>query len=159
MYPPPSHIHYFLCIVAAFGPNLCTMLANACFCFNSDDRISLSNVFSSLLSAIGVYYAGIQLTAIDLSPNYAGTLMAIANSFGAVSNILMPYISTYVNNSVSSTFIAISNFHKFESIILSYLKLQDSWSCCIRTITWLFCIFFTSGDVQSFDSTAVNKFD
>lgn len=78
------------------------MFANACFYYNSDlDHISLSNVFSNLLSAIGVYYAGIQLTAIDLSPNYAGTLMAIANSFGAVFNILMPYISSYINNSVS----------------------------------------------------------
>lgn len=46
---------------------------------------------------MGTFYPGMKVNPLDLSPNYAGTLMAITNGIGALTGILSPYI---VNNDV-----------------------------------------------------------
>lgn len=40
----------------------------------------------------GTFYPGMKVNALDLSPNYSGTLMALVNGIGAFTGILTPYI-------------------------------------------------------------------
>ncbi|KAJ6646401.1 putative inorganic phosphate cotransporter [Pseudolycoriella hygida] len=47
-------------------------------------------VFS--MGFMGTFYPGMKVNPLDLSPNYAGTLMAITNGIGALTGILSPYI-------------------------------------------------------------------
>ncbi|KAI8043812.1 hypothetical protein M5D96_005150 [Drosophila gunungcola] len=42
--------------------------------------------------AMGAYYGGIKLLPLDMSPNYAGTLMGISGGLGALPALLMPYL-------------------------------------------------------------------
>lgn len=94
------------------------MLANSSLFYNYNNNEGISDVFHSLISSIGIYYAGIQLTAIDLSPNHAGTLIAIANSLSSLTNIIIPYINKYITKSVSSAFQVI--FYNVKTV-LSFL--------------------------------------
>ncbi|XP_037805952.1 LOW QUALITY PROTEIN: putative inorganic phosphate cotransporter [Lucilia sericata] len=73
--------------VAAFGPALFAILASYAGCNEWEVII----YFCLCLGTMGFYYAGVRLTPNDLSPNYAGTLMAITNGFGSFAGILAPY--------------------------------------------------------------------
>lgn len=44
------------------------------------------------MGMMGTYYAGIRLTALDMSPNYVGTITAIANGLGSIGNIMAYYV-------------------------------------------------------------------
>lgn len=50
---------------------------------------------------MGTFYAGMKINALDLSPNYAGTLMAIVNGIGALSGIITPYLIEELTPNVS----------------------------------------------------------
>lgn len=39
---------------------------------------------------MGNFYPGMKVNAIDLSPNYAGSLMALTNGLGALTGIAAP---------------------------------------------------------------------
>lgn len=41
----------------------------------------------------GATYSGFQFNHIDLSPNYAGTLMGLTNTFGNVCGFVSPYVA------------------------------------------------------------------
>lgn len=45
-----------------------------------------------LFPTLGTFYPGMKVNALDLSPNYSGTLMALVNGIGAFTGILTPYI-------------------------------------------------------------------
>ncbi|CAG2060550.1 unnamed protein product [Timema podura] len=44
------------------------------------------------MALMGTFYPGMKVNALDLSPNYAGTLMALVNGIGALSGIITPYL-------------------------------------------------------------------
>lgn len=44
------------------------------------------------MATMGGFYPGMKVNALDLSPNYAGTLMAVTNGIGALTGILGPYL-------------------------------------------------------------------
>ncbi|XP_065355487.1 putative inorganic phosphate cotransporter [Calliphora vicina] len=71
----------------AFGPALFAILASYAGC----NELEVITHFCLCLGTMGFYYAGVRLTPNDLSPNYAGTLMAITNGFGAFAGIIAPY--------------------------------------------------------------------
>ncbi|XP_055382761.1 putative inorganic phosphate cotransporter [Condylostylus longicornis] len=48
--------------------------------------------FTICLGIMGSYYGGIKLNSLDFSPNYAPTLMALANGFGAIMGFVVPNI-------------------------------------------------------------------
>lgn len=52
---------------------------------------------------MGTYYAGIKLTPLDMSPNYAGTLMGIANGIGSITGLIIPYLTDILPSGVSYT--------------------------------------------------------
>lgn len=49
-------------------------------------------LFTGGMGLMGFYYSSMRVNALDLAPNYAGTLMAIINGLGAVSGMITPYL-------------------------------------------------------------------
>lgn len=41
----------------------------------------------------GSYFPSIRVNAIDLAPNYAGTLISITNGLGAITGFIGPYVA------------------------------------------------------------------
>ncbi|XP_066601353.1 sialin-like isoform X2 [Prorops nasuta] len=52
--------------------------------------------FTVGMTLMGTFYPGMKVNALDLSPNYSGTLMAIVNGIGAFTGIITPFIVTAV---------------------------------------------------------------
>lgn len=44
------------------------------------------------MGLMGFFYPSLKVNCLDLSPNYAGTVMALVNGIGAVSGIVTPYL-------------------------------------------------------------------
>ncbi|XP_026478028.1 putative inorganic phosphate cotransporter [Ctenocephalides felis] len=74
--------------IASVGP--------ACFIIGASfagcDKTLVVALFTIGMGFMGTFYAGMKINALDLSPNYAGTLMAIVNGIGALSGIITPYL-------------------------------------------------------------------
>ncbi|XP_017049058.1 putative inorganic phosphate cotransporter [Drosophila ficusphila] len=75
--------------------------------------------------AMGAYYASIKLLPLDMSPNYAGTLMGISGGLGALPALVMPYLE---------------QMEKDYSLVSS-----------VRAALWIIGAGYISGDVQSFN--------
>jgi ACS family sodium-dependent inorganic phosphate cotransporter len=54
---------------------------------------------------MGTYFPGMKVNALDLSPNYAGTLMALVNGIGAIAGIVTPYLVGVLTPDVSIIYI------------------------------------------------------
>lgn len=50
---------------------------------------------------MGAFYPGMKVNALDLSSNYAGTIMAIVNGIGAITGIIAPYLVGLLTPDVS----------------------------------------------------------
>lgn len=74
--------------VASIGPAILLITASYAGC----DRVLVVALFTIGMSLMGTFYPGMKVNALDLSPNYSGTLMAIVNGIGAISGIITPYI-------------------------------------------------------------------
>lgn len=51
---------------------------------------------------IGTYYASMKINSLDLSPNYAGSLMALSNGIGALTGIAAPTFVGFMTPDVSN---------------------------------------------------------
>lgn len=51
------------------------------------DKISVVIWFILAMGVMGMYYPGMEVNCLDLRPNYAGSIMAIANNIGALTGI------------------------------------------------------------------------
>jgi ACS family sodium-dependent inorganic phosphate cotransporter len=49
-------------------------------------------LFTLSMALMSFHYTGMKVNALDLSPNYSGTLMALVNGFGVFAGMLAPYI-------------------------------------------------------------------
>lgn len=58
-------------------------------------------MFTIAMGLMGSFYCGMKVNALDLSPNYAGTLMALVNGIGATSGIITPYLVGALTEDVS----------------------------------------------------------
>ncbi|XP_075148898.1 putative inorganic phosphate cotransporter [Haematobia irritans] len=74
--------------IAAFGPAIFMVAASYAGC----NRLAVVVLFTLCLGFMGTYYAGMKLGPLDMSPNYAGTLMAITNGIGAMTGVITPYL-------------------------------------------------------------------
>lgn len=75
-------------ILAAVGPGIFMVAASYAGC----DRIVVVVLFTISMGIMGTFYPGMKVNSLDLSPNYAGSLMAITNGVGAITGILAPYV-------------------------------------------------------------------
>ncbi|CAG9763217.1 unnamed protein product [Ceutorhynchus assimilis] len=79
----------FFTSIASMGPAIFILIASYVGC----DRMLAVAMFTIAMGLMGCYYCGMKINALDLSPNFAGTLMAIINGLGATSGIVTPYLA------------------------------------------------------------------
>ncbi|XP_050311164.1 putative inorganic phosphate cotransporter isoform X3 [Anthonomus grandis grandis] len=79
----------FFTTLASMGPAVFIVVASYVGC----DRMLAVWMFTVAMGFMGAYYCGMKVNALDLSPNFAGTLMAIINGIGAFSGIITPYLA------------------------------------------------------------------
>ncbi|XP_015838380.2 putative inorganic phosphate cotransporter [Tribolium castaneum] len=79
----------FFTVVASVGPAIFIIIASYVGC----DRMMAVYMFTIGMGFMGTYYCGMKVNALDLSPNFAGTLMAITNGIGAITGIITPYLT------------------------------------------------------------------
>lgn len=58
-------------------------------------------LFTVGMGFMGMWYPGMKVNPLDLSPNYAATIMAIANGIGAITGVLAPYAVGVLTKTVS----------------------------------------------------------
>jgi ACS family sodium-dependent inorganic phosphate cotransporter len=56
------------------------------------DRLLVVGMFTVAMTMMGTAYPSIMVNPLDLSPNYAGTLMALTNGISALTGIASPYV-------------------------------------------------------------------
>uniref|UniRef100_A0A1B6D066 Major facilitator superfamily (MFS) profile domain-containing protein n=1 Tax=Clastoptera arizonana TaxID=38151 RepID=A0A1B6D066_9HEMI len=74
--------------VASIGPAIGVLAASYAGC----DRNLVAGLFAGGMAFMGFFYSSLKINALDLSPNYAGTLMALVNGIGAIAGILTPML-------------------------------------------------------------------
>lgn len=70
------------------GPAIFIVIATYVGC----DRMLAVGMFTIAMGFMGTFYCGMKVNALDLSPNYAGTIMAIVNGIGGLTGIIVPYL-------------------------------------------------------------------
>ncbi|KAL0841148.1 hypothetical protein ABMA28_014896 [Loxostege sticticalis] len=74
--------------IAATGPAICIILASYAGC----DRYAAVAYFIASMALMGGFYSGMKVNALDLAPNYAGSLTAMINGTSTISGIITPYL-------------------------------------------------------------------
>jgi MFS family permease len=118
--------------IASFGPSVFILAASFAGC----DRTLAVTFFVLAMGCMGTYYAGMKINALDLSPNYAGTLMALTNGIAATTGIIGPYLVGLITTN--------SYISEWRTVF---------WiAFAIFSITNIVYLFWASGDVQPFNS-------
>lgn len=58
-------------------------------------------MFTLGMSFMGTFYSGIKANSLDIAPNYAGVIMAVANGLGGLTGVVGPYIVGLLTENVS----------------------------------------------------------
>lgn len=69
--------------------------------YAGDDLTMVLILFSLAMGFMGLWYPGMKVNPIDLSPNYAATIMAISNGIGALTGAVTPYVVGVLTPQVS----------------------------------------------------------
>lgn len=72
--------------LAAVVPAIFIVLASYAGC----DRFLVVVWFTLAMGFMGTFYPGMKVNPLDLSPNYAGSLMAVTNGIGALTGVASP---------------------------------------------------------------------
>ncbi|XP_076262845.1 sialin-like isoform X1 [Rhynchophorus ferrugineus] len=83
-----SFARKFFTTLASMGPAIFIMAA----AYSGCDRMLAVGMFTIAMGFMGTFYCGMKVNALDLSPNYAGTIMAIVNGIGGLTGIIVPYL-------------------------------------------------------------------
>ncbi|KAF5284355.1 hypothetical protein FQR65_LT13572 [Abscondita terminalis] len=122
----------FFTTVASIGPGVFIVGAGYSGC----NRYLAVALFTIGMGLMGTFYCGMKVNALDLSPNFAGTLMAIVNGIGAISGIITPYLVG-----------ALTTDHTLEQWRLVF------WiTLAVLIITNIIYVIFASGNVQRWNS-------
>ncbi|KAJ8669762.1 hypothetical protein QAD02_001021 [Eretmocerus hayati] len=138
-----THIRMIGITLSAMGPGIFIVLASYAGC----NRL-LFNIFLTICITLrGCTYCSIMVNVLDLTPNYAGTLMGLVNGVSTLAGILSPYlVGVFTPNQTLSEWRLI-----FWSVAIV---------CAVSTVIFL---IFGSGDVQDWNdpssSTKVNDND
>ena len=96
-YDYKEHYQY---VTASLGPAAGMLGASYAGC----DKVAVVALICVATALMGTFYPGMKVNALDLSPNYAGTLMAIVNGIGAFTGIITPYLVGVLTPDVSDQF-------------------------------------------------------
>lgn len=84
-------------LLAAVFPGIFLVAASYAGC----DKIMVVVLFTIAMGFMGTFYPGMKVNPLDLSPNYAGSLMAVTNGIGAITGVLAPYAVGVLTTNVS----------------------------------------------------------
>jgi len=65
------------------------------------DHNLVVTLFTIGMAGMGGFYPGMRVNALDITKNYAGTVMALVNGIGAFSGIISPMIIGFLTTEVS----------------------------------------------------------
>lgn len=92
--------------------------------------------FTLAMGFMGTFYPGMKVNPLDLSPNYAGTLMALTNGIGAITGIIAPTLVGIMTPNRS--------LYEWRTVF---------WiAFAIFMVTNLVYVIWASGDVQPFNN-------
>ncbi|XP_063991278.1 putative inorganic phosphate cotransporter isoform X1 [Diachasmimorpha longicaudata] len=74
--------------IASVGPGLFIVGASYVGC----NEYTVVAMFTIGMTLMGTFYPGMKVNALDLCPNYSGSLMAVVNGIGALTGIITPII-------------------------------------------------------------------
>ncbi|KAL1130665.1 hypothetical protein AAG570_011907 [Ranatra chinensis] len=74
--------------IGAIGPAVGVIAASYAGC----DKAAAATLFTIGMGFMSLCYASLRVNSLDLSPNFAGTIMAIVNGAGSISGMVAPYI-------------------------------------------------------------------
>ncbi|CAH4029407.1 unnamed protein product [Pieris brassicae] len=74
--------------IAATGPAICIIMASYAGC----DRVAAMVYFVLSMALMGGFYSGMKVNALDLAPNYAGSLTSLVNTTSTFAGIITPYL-------------------------------------------------------------------
>lgn len=60
--------------------------------YSGCDKFWAVTNFTIGMGLMGTFVPSLKVNALDLSPNFAGTLMAIVGTIGCMSGVIAPYI-------------------------------------------------------------------
>lgn len=74
-----------------------------CASYSGCDRTLVTILFTLGMGSVGFFYAALPVNSLDLSPNYAGSIMAVVNGTGSLSGMIAPYVLGLLTPNVSVT--------------------------------------------------------
>lgn len=75
-------------LISSIIPLICFLT----ICYSGNDRTLVTVLMTVAITAIGGMFSGYLSNHIDIAPNFAGTLIAITNTFATVPGIVVPVI-------------------------------------------------------------------
>ncbi|BES98261.1 sodium:phosphate symporter activity [Nesidiocoris tenuis] len=87
-----TRLRKILATFGAVGPAIGCILASYAGC----NKIAVSILFTVGMGFMGFCYASLRVNSLDLSPNFAGTIMALANGLGSISGMVAPTLIGYL---------------------------------------------------------------
>lgn len=99
-----------VCFCLASVIDACFVIAAA---YGGCDPMVVSIFFAISVGATGLQTSGFIANAIDLSPNYSGTISGLSSSFGAFSGVLGPALVGFLTPNVSNNFSSKWQHNKF----------------------------------------------
>lgn len=73
----------------------------------NDKFIVIWYIWNVCLIGCVLFFAGMKVNPLDLSPNYAGSLMAVTNGIGAITGVAAPYLVGVMTPHVSNLSISL----------------------------------------------------
>lgn len=77
-----------LATIGGVGPAVGVVLASYAGC----NKTAVATLFAVGMGLMGFFYASLRVNALDLSPNFSGTIMALVNGLGSLSGMATPYL-------------------------------------------------------------------
>ncbi|XP_047119767.1 putative inorganic phosphate cotransporter isoform X1 [Schistocerca piceifrons] len=136
-YMNTTNVRKVFTIVAAVGPAAGIIGASYANC----DRVTVVALFTVGMALMGTFYPGMKVNALDLSPNYAGTLMAFVNGAGSITGMVAPYLIG----------------------VVAYNSTLEEWRIVfwitfgILVVTGIIFFFTASGEVQYWNNLYTTK--
>jgi len=121
--------------IASVGPAIFIMLASYAGC----SKVMVVVHFTIAMGLMGTFYPGMKVNPLDLSPNYAGTIMAITNGIGAITGIVAPTLVGFMTPN--------RTLYEWRAVF---------WvAFVIFMVTNVVYVIWASGEVQDFNEPAL----
>lgn len=109
-------------VTGAVGPAIGVLGASYVGC----NRSMATVLFTIGMAFMGFCYCSLRVNALDLSPNFSGTIMAFVNGAGCISGMLTPFFTGLLTPNVSQIHSIHTTNIQFESKIINLIYREIS---------------------------------